>query len=202
VIAKLADGSPLLVETHWGEGRILTFASGLDNLTNDFPLHTSFLPFVAQTGRYLARTEQITTSAVAGAPGELRSSGDRSTAADVVGPDGKHELSLSEATKAVSFELDREGFYDVQRADGRRALMAVHADRRESDLTPAAEDMLALWRNTGRPGAAPEAAGTQSTVEPWNLWRYFLILAAVAALAESLLANRYLKHLKQERQAA
>jgi hypothetical protein len=193
VLAKFADGSPLLIEQHWGEGRILTFASGLDNLTNDFPLHTSFVPFVAQTGRYLAGMEETTVNMTAGAPVELRSSGDRGTAADVIGPGGKHELSLSDATKAVSFELDQDGFYEVQRADGRRVQLAVHADRRESDLTPLPSDTLALWRNTGSPASTPQTAGAQETTERWNLWRYVLILALAAAVAESLLGNKYLK---------
>ena len=69
---------------------------------------------------------------------QLRRTRDQGTAADVIGPDGKHELSLAEATQALSFDLEREGFYEVQRADGRRMLMAAHADRRESDLTTCA----------------------------------------------------------------
>ncbi len=135
MIAKLADGSPLLVEEAMGEGRILIFASALDNSTNDFPLHASFVPFAVQTGHYLAGTEETPSSVVAGTPVSLRRTRDQDTAADVIGPDGKHQLSLVEGTKALSFDLASDGFYEVQRADGQRQLMAVHADRRESDLT-------------------------------------------------------------------
>ena len=39
VVAKLTDQTPLLLEKKIGEGRVLLFTSGLDNLTNDFPLH-------------------------------------------------------------------------------------------------------------------------------------------------------------------
>lgn len=44
VIAKLADGSPLLVEEQMGEGRTLILTSALDTSTSDFPLHSSFVP--------------------------------------------------------------------------------------------------------------------------------------------------------------
>ena len=58
VIARLTDGTPLLVEKKLSEGRVLLFTSGLDNLTNDFPLHPIFVPFIEQTARYLSGMER------------------------------------------------------------------------------------------------------------------------------------------------
>ncbi len=199
IIAKLADGSPLLVEEAMGEGRLLIFASTVDNSTNDFPLHASFVPFVVQTARYLARTEETPSSVVAGTPVALRRTQNQGTAADLIGPDGKHELALNEATKALSFNLAQDGFYEVQRADRRRLLMAVHADRRESDLRPVPEETLALWRNTGSTAPELQSGTVERQTRPWSLWRDAMILALLAALIESIFATRYLK---QERQAA
>jgi hypothetical protein len=199
VLAKLADGSPLLVEERMGEGRALVFASTLDNSTNDFPLHTGYLPFVAQTGRYLAGAEDTPSSVVAGTAVTLRRTRDESTAADVVGPDGRHELSLAESTKLLSFDLNQGGFYEVQRANGQRQLLAVHADRRESDLTAIPQDTLDLWRNTGSTAVAAKPGSVAAETRPWSLWRYVMVLVLVAALMESLFASRYLK---QERQTA
>ncbi|MFL6466030.1 MAG: BatA domain-containing protein [Bryobacteraceae bacterium] len=199
VLAKLADGSPLLVEERMGEGRALVFASTLDNSTNDFPLHTGYLPFVAQTGRYLAGAEDTPSSVVAGTAVTLRRTRDESTAADVVGPDGRHELSLAESTKALSFDLNQGGFYEVQRANGQRQLLAVHADRRESDLTAIPQETLDLWRNTGSTAVAAKPGNVAAETRPWSLWRYVMILVLMAALMESLFASRYLK---QERQTA
>ncbi len=193
VIAKLADGSPLLVEQSMGEGRVLIFASTLDNSTNDFPLHASFLPFVVQTGHYLAGTEETAASAVAGTAVSLRRTRENSTAADVIGPDGKHELSLSEASKALSFNLAQSGFYEVQRANGHRLLMAVHADRRESDLTTVPDETLALWRNTGNTAFEAQSGTVEHQLRPWSLWRFALMLVLAAALIESVFASRYLK---------
>lgn len=199
VIAKLADGSPLLIEEHIGEGRLLIFASSLDNSGNDFPLHASFLPFVAQTGRYLAGMEEGSSNAVAGTPVMLRRTRAEATAADVMGPDGGHELSISDAGKALTFDLAREGFYEIRRADGHHELLAVHADRRESDLSTIPAETLVLWRNTGNAGRETQPAGITQQTQPWNLWRYALLLVFAAALVESAFASRYLR---TERQTA
>ncbi|MEI9973335.1 MAG: hypothetical protein WDO73_15600 [Ignavibacteriota bacterium] len=55
VVAKLSDQTPLLIDQQIGEGHVAVFASTFDNIDNDFPLHSSFVAFVDQTSRYLAR---------------------------------------------------------------------------------------------------------------------------------------------------
>jgi Aerotolerance regulator N-terminal/von Willebrand factor type A domain len=193
VSARFADGTPLVVEKTMGEGRVLIFASTLDNTTNDFPLHSSFVPFVVQTGKFLAGGEESTSSVVVGTPVSLRRTRDANASADVVGPEGKRELSLSEASRALSFDLNRSGFYEVQRANRQKVLMAVHADRRESDLATIPKETLELWRNTGNTSSVAETGAMEHEKRPWNLWRYVLILAAMAGLAESIFASRYLR---------
>ena len=182
-----------------GEGRVLIFTSALDTSTSDFPLHSSFVPFVVQTGHYLAGFEENPPSVVTGATIALRRARDQGTAADVIGPDGRHELALNDASKAMNFALLRDGFYEVQRADRRRLLVAAHADRRESDLRTVPPETLALWRNTGNESAAAESVGEQKQTRPRSLWRYAMLLVLAAAIAESLFARRYLK---EERQTA
>ena len=44
VIVRLADQTPLLLEKRIGEGRVVLLTSGLDNLTNDFPLNSALFP--------------------------------------------------------------------------------------------------------------------------------------------------------------
>lgn len=193
IIAKFSGGSPLLVEENLGEGRILTFASTLDNAMTDFCLHPSFLPFAVQTGRYLAGSEETPRTVSTGTPIPLRRTRDQQTAADVIGPDGKHQLSLSATGKALTFDLDQEGFYEVQRADGQRMLLAAHADRRESDLRRVPGETLKLWRNTGNTAAEIQTGVMEHQSRPWSLWRYVMILALVVAVVESMFASRYLR---------
>ncbi len=54
--------------------RVLLFASGLDNLTNDFPLHPAFVAFVEQTARYLSGAERPASARAVDSFFDLRTS--------------------------------------------------------------------------------------------------------------------------------
>jgi hypothetical protein len=194
VLARLADNSPLLVEEPMGEGRVLQFAAALDTSSSDFPLHASYLPFVAQTGRFLAGSEDTSATYVTGSAITLRRARTSKTAAEVTGPDGKRELSLDASKGSQSFTVDREGFYEVTRADGRRQLVAAHADRKESDLRTIPDETLELWRNTGDSAALQQTAESGGAeTKPWSFWRYLLVLAGIAGVVEAAIARRHLE---------
>jgi hypothetical protein len=72
-------------------------------------------------------------------------------------------------------------------------MVAVHADRRESDLTPFPKETLDLWVNTGRGPDTPAGdTAAENQARPWSLWRYALLLVLITAIIESVLASRYL----------
>lgn len=193
VIARLTNQVPLLLEKQVGEGRVLVFTSTFDNLSNDLPLHTSFVPFIEETAKYLGGQQGQSTNVAVDSYIELRSAKEHSAAVDVVDPDGKHPLSLKEATTSPSFQVNREGFYEIHRTNGRQEMVAVHADRRESDLVTVPQETLDLWRNTGRSTEASTTTGDAGNpARPWSLWRYALLLVLITAIIESLLASRYL----------
>lgn len=54
VIARYTDGSAALIEDRATGGRVLVFASDLNNRWNDFPVQPAFVPFVHEMLRYLA----------------------------------------------------------------------------------------------------------------------------------------------------
>ena len=64
---------------------------------------------------------------------------------EVIDPDGRRPLSLSEARTVQTFRLRRAGFYQIRFANGRDAVIGVNPDRRESDLEPIAPDVQQLW---------------------------------------------------------
>lgn len=185
VVARLTDGSPLLIERSVGSGRLLLFASTFDNLANDLPLHASFVPFVEQSALYLSGGEAAPAQYVVDSFVDLKGGG------EIIAPDGKRALSLTEAAKTPAFRLSREGFWEVRRPNGRHELIAAHADRRESELAVVPKDTLTLWQSTGK----PETTGgpTESNERPFGIWWYVLVVLAGAAVVESLLAGKYLK---------
>ena len=193
VVARLTDQTPLLLEKKIGEGTVLLFTSGLDNITNDFPLHSAFVPFIDQTARYLSGTQQRSGSRLVDSFLELRTSKEQSVSVEVIDPQGHRPLSLGEASSAQTYQLAQAGFYELQLASGRHDVIGVNADRRESDLSIISDEALSLWR--GNPGGTQQAAAdgaAQEQSKPYGVWWYIMILVLVAALAESLLANQYL----------
>jgi hypothetical protein len=194
VVARLSDGTPLLLDEKIGEGRAMLLTSGLDNVTNDFPLHGIFVPFVDQTARYLSGTERRSGSRLVDSYLELRTAKEQAVSVEVVDPFGHQPLSLKDATSQQSYQLTRAGFYQLRLANGRQELAGVNADRRESDLDVIPSDVLSLWRGAVSTPAPQEltTGPAQEQKQPYRLWWYVMILVLAAAVAESLLASRYL----------
>jgi hypothetical protein len=193
VLLRLDDGNPLLIEQPQGEGRTMTFASSLDNLDNDLPVHPLFVPFIQQLTDYLGRVESATGNYTAAAFYDLRPGAAQAEAPiEVTGPHGERVLSLSESTRVRSLPLEEQGFYDIRRQNGRHELAAVNPDRRESDFTVLPADTLALWKNTGDDTRAA-GNGTESTQQKNELWWWVLLCALALAIAESVLGNRHLE---------
>jgi len=194
VLAKLGDGTPVLAEKQVGEGRAVVFASTFDNLANDFPLHASFIPFVEETAYRLAHQRDVASSFSVGGLIELRAAQDRATSVEVIDPQGKRAMSLEQATRAETYMLPGEGYFEIRRSNGRQQMIAVNADRRESNLSPIDKETIELWQNTGqgtetKPGAKPGEADTR----PWSFWWYVLFALFLVAMTESLVGSRFIE---------
>jgi hypothetical protein len=192
VAARLGDDTPLLLEKQLGEGRVLVFASTFDNISNDFPLHASFVPFIEHTANYLARQEEGPSNYLVGSYLELRQAKEQGAAVEVLDPKGERALTLDEATRAQNMPLSMAGFYDVKRPNGRHELVAVNADRHESDLDMISADTLALWQNTAQGQQNASSGAEVDGRKPMEFWWYVLIAVLALAVAESLLGNRHL----------
>ena len=206
VAVRLQDGTPLLLEKPVGEGRVMVFGSGFDNLTNDLPLHPVFVALVERIVRHLSGNDARSGPHQVDDVIALRSAKEQAVGVEVVGPSGERPLSLQEAVSSQSYQLSHAGFYEVHLANGRQDLIGVNADRRESDLTPMPEDVLALWRGSDSAPAAGSVADAtpatrpvaQVTAVPRSLWWYAMLCVLAAALAESAIGGRYLATLRDE----
>jgi hypothetical protein len=202
VIVRLTDGTPLLVEKQIGEGHVLVFASGLDNLTNDLPVRPAFVPFVDRAARYLAGSDNFGGSRVVDSFVPLRTAALKkapgSAGVEVTDPEGHRAISLEEAATAQSFQLARAGFYHFRLANGAESLTGVNPDRRESNLEPMPDDLLQLW--TARPASSTtsDAAFIQQKNSAHGIWWYVMLLVLLTAVAESVLASRYLGTQREE----
>ena len=210
VVARLSDGTPLLLDKQIGQGHVLLFTSGFDNVTNDLPLHPAFVPFVDRSARYLSSTEQLSGARVVDSFVQLRSvtnetgsqAGSQGATVEITGPDGRRPLSLQEEATAQSFKLTHAGFYQIRFANGRDALIAVNPDRRESGLELIPEDVLRLWSGSGGTDAAATrdngAKATEERKSAYGLWWWIMLVVLIAAAAESVVASRYLGTQREE----
>jgi hypothetical protein len=203
VIVRLTDQTPLLMEKQIGEGHVLLLASGFDNLTNDLPVRPAFVAFVDRTARYLAGSDSISGSRLVDSYVPLRTAaaraGNPSLGVEIIGPDGRRALSLAEAASAQSFQLAHAGFYQIRFANGHTALIGVNPDARESDLLPIENDLLQMWAKGSATPAPSTAAGyVQEKYTPHSVWWYVMLLVLVAAVAESIVASRYLGTQREE----
>lgn len=197
VLARLTDGSPLLIERRVGEGFVLAYAASFDERQNELPFKPIFVPFVQEGVKYLggggvSQPVNLPVDSYV----ELRTGSQTGVSAEVLDPDGQRVLSIEEAASAPNFLLSREGFFDVKNAAGRRFLVAAHPDRRESDLTVMEEETQQLWSSTGSTEETEKStAQTQlsAATTQWSLAPFLLVLLLVVALAESVIANRYLR---------
>ena len=77
--------------------------------------------------------------------------------------------------------------------------MGVNPDRRESNLQPIANDLLQLWGERVRHACNPPQPGyVQEKYTAHSIWWYVMLLVLVAAVAESIVASRYLGTQREE----
>src|SRR3569833_2851590 len=133
----------------------MVFASSFYILTNDLPLHPVFVALAERIVRHLSGNDARSGPHQVDDVIALRTAKEQAVSVEVVEPSGRRPLSLQQAVSLQSYQLSQAGVYYVQLANGRHDLIGVNADRRESDLTPMPEDVLALWR-----GSDTEAGGS------------------------------------------
>ena len=183
VLAKLTDGTPLLVEKQFGAGRLLIFASPFDNIANDLPLHASFVPFVEQSALYLSGGESVPAQYAVDSFVDLKNGG------EIIAPDGKRALSLTEPQDARVPAFARR-LLGSTASERPARVIAAHADRRESDLAIVPERdrrVMAKYRQSwsGRHVGRDEPKTIRCLVV-----RFAGVL--VAAVIESVFAGKYM----------
>jgi hypothetical protein len=170
VIARYSDGAPALVEHQLSSGRMLMFASDLNNRWNDFPLQPAFVPFVHEALRYLAaarppRSEYLVgdlPAAVGAVPG-------------VVGV--PMPGAAAGGVPSTSLRTSRR--------------VAVNVDARESDPARITADAFRNGVSRMNVTAAQQArAQAREREESQRFWQYALVLMMVSLAAEGILGKR------------
>jgi hypothetical protein len=194
VLARFEDGSPALVESSRGSGKVLLFTSTLDSAWNDLPLTPIYLPLIRQTVRHLGEREEKASYVVGQAFTVPVAKDGTPPAVDT--PTGARITEKQQTTLGdLLINPTEPGFYRL-RYSGLSEYAAVNLDSKESDLKKlnVEEFVRAL---TGADPAASQATGksparvTNEEVESrQRVWWLMLITALLLFVAEAVLSRR------------
>ena len=196
VLARFDDGAVAVVERRVGTGRVIAWASSLDDTWTDLVLKPVYLPLVQQLVKYLARYEQPAMWRTAGQAVDLSVLLKSRTDRVVLTPAGDR-TRLGTADSSV-LELDQQGVYEVREASnasGRPDRIAVNIEPTESDLAPLDPQEL-VAAVTGRAAPSPQAQAQAAEMSPSDLersqsiWWYLLFAGLLLLAGETFLANQ------------
>jgi hypothetical protein len=182
VLLATDDGTALLLELPLPAGRALLLTTALDPQWSTLVASPVFVRFVADALAYLAE-ELVPDRAVAGQRVIMPA-----TSLQVFDSHGARQLALQDTVGRAGIRLARPGVYTLRTPD-RSRLLAVNADRRESDPAPASAELLDRWQAAVR-GAPAQAVATAASpavlpVAPWLL-AFLLMLAALEPVVANL----------------
>ena len=198
VLARFADGAPALVERAVGRGRVVVWASTLDNFWSDLAVQPVFVPLVHQMTRHAAGYRDARPWLTVGQTLGLGAEGQAAGAGWAVEtPSGKTIEVRGVGGAAPALTVSEQGFYVARRPDaaGAPALtVAANLDAAEADpaRVEPAEIVRAVTAGGGSraSGAAAATLTREDQEERQGLWWYLLVGALTLLAAETLLSNR------------
>ncbi len=190
VLARFDDGREALVESTFGQGRVLAFTTPLDGLMSDLPVQPLFLPLIHELARYASAHEDTPLFHRVGAAVTLaggRNGKGADPARSVTSPLGRKE---NLAAGASGIELQMPGFYEAERVSGGRYLVAANVDAGESDLSALDPDeLVAAIRPGGRPADSPITVTPAEAGARQTWWRLALLAVLLLMAAETIFGN-------------
>ena len=195
VLASFDDGRPALIEHRVGRGRVLVWASLLDNYWNDTALQPVFPPFLREAVAYLSGSGGFAVSRTAGevldaAPMFAGTTNAATRSIVVTSPAGERS-SLEGGSTVIG--LEEQGFYQMRVPGQERARsVAVNVDFSESDLGRiSADEVRAEVVNTeNAAGSGSEDIVPADNERRQSIWWYLLVIAALLLVTESIISNR------------
>lgn len=195
VLARYEDGSPALIESSSGRGKILMLTTTLDASWTDLPLKPGYLPLIRQMTRYLVERERTAWHAV-GEPVTLRQTADGSP--PLIDTPAGTRLPAPERTGSAAEVLTplEPGFYRLRYPESSE-LIAINIPGRESDLArieaPALMTSIADIDGSGPVTdtvAGTEKPGGEEIEARQRIWLYLLIAALLLFVTEGIVARK------------
>ena len=192
VVARYEDGTPSLVESRTGKGRVLLFTSSLGPSWNDLPLTPLYLPFIHQMVRYVGARGESSWYALGQAFTVRKERRGQPPPVDT--PAGARLTETRLTPEGDLLITGREpGFYRL-RYDKQSDFAAVDIDGAEGDFTKLdfAEFIAGVTGGAGNAegGQASSNLSGEEVEGRQRVWWSLLLVALLLLLTESVLARR------------
>ncbi len=192
VLARFEDGSPALLESRTGNGRVLLFTSSLGPSWNDLPLTPLYLPFVHQMVRYAGSRQESAWYSLGQTFTVAKEPQGNVPAVDTPGGTRLTENRLTPAGDLLI--TGREpGFYRL-RYSAKPEFVAVDIDGNEGDFTKLDFAQFAAGVTGGAGNAesfeAERKLGNEELEGRQRVWWSLLLVALLLLLIESVIARR------------
>jgi hypothetical protein len=193
VLARFEDGTPALMESSFGQGKVLLFTSTLDASWNDLPLTPLYLPLVRQMTRHLGERDRQAWHLVGQTFTAIKAKDGAIPAVDA-----PSNTRVTERNQTASGDLivnaKENGFYRL-RYGNESDFAAVNLDGKESDLSKLViDDFVTAVTGADPKAEAASAAQVKMTDEEreakQRVWWPLLIAALALFLTEAVLARR------------
>src|SRR5688572_1344675 len=197
VLAKFDGTVPAVLERRVGAGRVLLWASALDNSWSELPTRGVFVPFIHQSMRHLAGYTEprpwLNVGPVLDAStAVLKQDADQRV---VLTPSGKRVPLQDEGSEVM--ELTEQGFYELRARDKEAVVVAANVDPVEGDLFPLDPKEIVAAAAGGEDAARAEGSGIPLTPEAQErsqrLWWYILVAGLLLLGADTVMSNRLAK---------
>jgi hypothetical protein len=198
VLAKFDGTAPAVLERRVGSGRVLLWATTLDDTWSDLPRRGVFLPLVHRAMRHLSGYTEprpwLNVGQVLDASSAAVPTADAPQRV-VLTPSGRRVPLQDEGSDVM--ELSEQGFYELRAQNQDAVVVAANVDAAEADLTPM-DPREIVAAAVGAPGAA-EGGGSGVPLTPeaqeknQRLWWYLLVAGILLLGADTLLSNRLAK---------
>jgi hypothetical protein len=202
VLLSFDPTHPALIEAP----HALVFAAALDPSASDFPTSGAYLPLMHQIVKVLGRG----TAAASLSPGDRYQAPAATGSWRIEDEEGREIVSelvaAGGATRLRSAPLEKPGLYRVLQGGTLRATFAVNPDPRESDLASIPEAALVQAFPAGHARIVHPGADLARRVREARygreLWPWFVTLALLLLVAETVLARWGLESRVREPQPA
>jgi len=201
VIAAFDDGNPAVLETIYGNGRVLCFTSTIDREWNDLPIHGVYLPFLHETIKYLALKQagKVPDYRVGDSVEYNGTQDSAGKEVAVFDPDRKEtRMTLNEQGNLFYENTEHPGIYSVHGSGKSPHYFVINVDTAESDLTYRnPEELTSMLIGSTEVDRAPAELTSEvkqqyreDVEENQGIATYLLLAVFALAITEMFLANR------------